>query len=68
MRGLALPTIAQQQQQANPVTSTVMPTAAADIVRDPTDLPTPITRHAPATVRIDVRTVELDGKPDDGTT
>ena len=69
--GLALPAMAQQHQhqhQMSPATSMATPTAAADIVRDPTDLPPPIARHAPATVRIDLQTVELEGKLDDGTT
>ena len=42
--------------------------AIADIVRAPTDLPPPLGRSAPATVRVDLETVELVGQLDDGTT
>jgi nitrite reductase (NO-forming) len=42
--------------------------AAADIVRDPTDLPGPISNRGPETIRIDLETVELSGQLADGTT
>ena len=43
-------------------------TDAADIVRDPADLPGPIAQRGPQVVRVDMETVELTGKLDDGTT
>ena len=45
-----------------------MDTDAADIVHDPADLPGPIGQRAPQVVRVDMETVELTGKLDDGTT
>ncbi len=45
-----------------------MGSAAADVVRDPADLPGPIGQRAPKVVRVDLETVELIGKLDDGTT
>jgi nitrite reductase (NO-forming) len=42
--------------------------AAVSIVRDPTDLPKPLPRRAPMTVRVDLRTIEVDGQLADGTT
>jgi nitrite reductase (NO-forming) len=39
-----------------------------DIARDPTDLPPPITRREPATVRVDLETVEVEARLDDNTT
>jgi nitrite reductase (NO-forming) len=44
------------------------PAAPADIVRAATDLPAPIGRTAAETVRVDLETVEVLGKLDDGTT
>jgi nitrite reductase (NO-forming) len=43
-------------------------TTGADIVRDPTDLPSPLPRREPQTVRIDLEAVEIDGQLADGTT
>lgn len=37
---------------------------AVDIALDPTDLPPPITRREPETVRVDLETVELEGRLD----
>src|SRR5690606_33674299 len=45
-----------------------MDTEAADIVRDPADLPGPIDKRQPQVVRVDMETVELTGRLDDGTT
>lgn len=42
-------------------------TAVANIVRAPTDLPTPLGRREPTTVRVDLETIELVGQLDDGT-
>lgn len=41
---------------------------AADIVRDPADLPGPIERRASETVTVNLETVEVTGRLDDGTT
>ena len=43
-------------------------TDAADVVHDPADIPGPIGQRAPQVVRVDMETVELTGKLDDGTT
>ncbi len=40
----------------------------ADIVRDATDLPGPLAKRGPQRVRIDLETVELEGRLADGTT
>jgi nitrite reductase (NO-forming) len=40
----------------------------ADIVRDPTEIPAPLSRRAPQTVRIDLEAVEIEGQLADGTT
>ena len=45
-----------------------MDTDAADIVRDPADLPGPIGSRPAQVIRVDFETVELKGKLDDGTT
>lgn len=39
-----------------------------DIARDPADLPPPITRTAPETVRVDLETVELEARLDSNST
>jgi len=43
-------------------------TSGADIVRDPTDLPSPIGDREPQIVRIDLEAVEIEGQLSDGTT
>lgn len=45
-----------------------MDSDAADVVRDPADLPGPIGQRAPQVVKVELETVELVGKLDDGTT
>lgn len=42
--------------------------AATDISRDATDLPAPITRRNPETVRVNLNTVEVTGQLDNGAT
>jgi len=42
-------------------------TDAADIVRDPADLPKPIGPRSPQVVKVELETIELKGKLDDGT-
>ena len=44
-----------------------MASDAADVVRDPADLPGPIGQRAPKVVKVDLETVELVGQLDDGT-
>ena len=44
------------------------PTTGADVVRDPTELPAPLTIREPEIVRIDLETVEIEGQLADGTT
>jgi nitrite reductase (NO-forming) len=44
------------------------PATGADVVRNPTDLPAPIGNRQPATVRIDLEAVEVEGQLADGTT
>lgn len=39
----------------------------ADIVRDPADLPPPIGRREPQVVKVELKTIELKGKLDNGT-
>lgn len=46
----------------------VPPTVGADIIRDPADLPGPLNRSGPATVRVHLDTVEVTGQLDDGST
>lgn len=53
--GAAAPTGSARLYQVNPQ----MP-EHADIAHDPTDIPPPITRREPATVRVDLETVELE--------
>ena len=43
-------------------------TPAADIVRPATDLPGPIVKRGPERVRVDLETIEVEGKLADGTT
>lgn len=45
-----------------------MASDGADVVRDPGDLPGPIGNRLPEVVRVDLETVELVGRLDDGTT
>lgn len=45
-----------------------MDSEAADIVRDPADLPGPIGQRPPQVVKVEMETVELTGRLDDGTT
>jgi nitrite reductase (NO-forming) len=40
----------------------------ADVARDPADLPGPLARSGPATIKVDLETVEVTGKLDDGST
>ncbi|PWG01749.1 copper-containing nitrite reductase [Sphingosinicella humi] len=44
------------------------PAAVADIVREASDLPGPLTRRGPQTVKVDLETVEVTGQLADGST
>ena len=52
----------------NPPASTTAASTAADIVREPTDLPAPLGNRPPTTVRIDLKTVEVEGQLAEGVT
>jgi nitrite reductase (NO-forming) len=54
--------------QVMPGPREAMETEGADIVRDPADLPDPIAQRQPEVVRVDLETVEVEGRLDDGTT
>lgn len=54
--------------QVMPGPREAMASDAADVVRDPADLPGPIGKRMPQVVKVDLETVELVGKLDDGTT
>jgi nitrite reductase (NO-forming) len=41
--------------------------APVSVVRDPADLPKPLNNRAPSKVKVDLETIELTGKLDDGT-
>ncbi len=66
----ALPGQREAGMQGKLVVAEATPIAAeqVDIVMDPTKLPPPIERSGPETVRIDLESVELDGRLADGTT
>jgi nitrite reductase (NO-forming) len=51
--------------QVTPGARTTVATIAPEIVRDPTDLPSPIRARPPQVVRVDLETVELKGQLDD---
>lgn len=53
---------------ANASADVADPALAPSIVRDPTDLPAPLPRRDPATVRIDLTTIEVEGRLADGAT
>ncbi|MEO7504265.1 MAG: copper-containing nitrite reductase [Sphingomicrobium sp.] len=63
----ALSPAAAHQAQHQHASSTV-PAAVADIVRDASDLPGPIARRGPQTVKIQLETVEVTGQLADGST
>jgi nitrite reductase (NO-forming) len=54
--------------QVMPGTRAAMESSAADIVRDPADLPEPLGIRPPKVVRVDLETVELTGQLDNGAT
>lgn len=61
----AAPTLAADQPHLQPA---AVVSNAADIVRDPADLPAALVRRTPATVTVNLETVEVTGRLDDGTT
>src|SRR5262245_49223237 len=54
--------------QVTPGARATVAAIAPEIVRDPTDLPSPIRARPPQVVRVDLETVELKGQLDDKTT
>lgn len=55
-------------QRAYPVPSSLAPVVgAADIVRHPADMPGPIGRREPRTLRVELETIELEGHLDQNT-
>lgn len=67
----AMPTLASAKGPASPVrvaVATPQAKAAPSIARAPDDLPPPITRDHPATVKVHLKTVEKEARLDDGTT
>jgi nitrite reductase (NO-forming) len=54
--------------QIMPGSRAEMESTAADITRDPADLPPPIGTRQPQTVRVDLEAVEVKGQLDDNTT
>ena len=61
------PALAEEHAAHQEAAATAAP-AVADIVRDPADLPAPINRRGPETVKIHFDTTEVTGQLDDGTT
>ncbi len=53
---------------SGPVVANNPAATGADVVRDPTDLPTPLPIRDPEIVRIDLEAVEIEGQLADGTT
>ena len=68
--GVAAVLLAAPAFAADPAADQPQPVAqaAADIVRDPADLPGPIARRTPQTVTVNLETVEITGQLDDGST
>ena len=59
----AAPAIAAQDEHAGHAAG-----AVSDVVRDAADLPGPLARRGPATVKVDLETVEVTGQLADGST
>lgn len=53
---------------AEPAAGATQTAQVADIVRNPADLPAPLARRGPATVKVSLETVEVTGRLDDGAT
>lgn len=68
--GVAVAVLAASAVAADlPAAQQAAPAAAvADVSRDPADLPGPLVRSTPATVTVNLETVEVTGRLDDGTT
>lgn len=56
------------QAQHQHATAAAAPAAIADVVRDATDLPGPLARRGPQTVKVNLETVEVTGQLADGST
>ena len=57
-----------QHHPAAAVPATAAPATIVDVVRDPADLPGPLARRGPQTVKVDLETVEVTGRLADGST
>jgi nitrite reductase (NO-forming) len=54
--------------EVRPKTAAAAPGGVTNIARDPAELPPPIPVRAPTTIRVDLETVELEGRLDDAMT
>jgi nitrite reductase (NO-forming) len=59
---------AQAHQAQHQHAAAATPAAIADVVRDAADLPGPLARRGPQTVKVDLETVEVTGQLADGST
>ncbi len=64
---IAAPAVAQHEHDAHEAGEQPAP-VIADIVREASDLPPPLARRNPETVRVNLETTEVLGQLDDGTT
>lgn len=60
--------LADEHSHGAPAAATTLSPGAVNIVRNPSDLPPPIGSRGPAHVRVDLKTMEVLGQLDDGTT
>lgn len=60
--------ISPKQSGSNRLYSVNQFNGVVDIAHDPTDIPPPLARNAPQTVRVDLETVELEARLDERTT
>lgn len=62
------PAIAQDAARVHAHAPAASGARTADVIRDATDLPGPLARRGPATVKVDLETVEVTGQLADGST
>lgn len=60
--------VSPKQSGSNRLYSVNQVNGVVDIAHDPTDIPQPLARSAPQTVRVDLETVELEARLDERTT
>ena len=65
--GLAVSTASADDGHGGSVQPHVQMEGVADIVRSPTDLPPPLAKRGPENIRIDMKTIEVTGQLNDGT-